>query len=134
MRDADRSVHVDVVHGVELVDRRIGGRDTSAWRAGVVDQHVEMVGPFTNDPDCLGHRAIRGHIQRDHHHLRAGGDERVGSCSAASFVPRAEEDHPSPFAEPSGGFETESLVGSGDEHRGLRRVRHAELTSGLARS
>ena len=134
VRDADRSVHVDLVHGVDLIDRCIGGRDTLPWRAGVVDQHVQMVRPSSNEPDCLGHRFIRGDIQRDHHRVRAVGDERVGGSSAAGFVARAKEDHPPPLTQSSGRFETESLVGSRDEHRGLRRVRHAEVTNGFAHS
>ena len=128
---ADRSVHVDVVHGVDLIDRCVGGRDTFPGRAGVVDQHVQVVRPFTNGRP---RPPISSEVRPSGTITRFEPSAMSLLAAAAPFVARAEEDHPSLFTEPSGGFETESFVGSRDEHRGLRRIRHAEVTNGFARS
>jgi hypothetical protein len=72
-----------------------------------------------HEPDSFGHRLVRGHVQRDHHHVHASGSQLVGSRLSPAFVTRAEKDGPTLLAEPPGRFETKSLVASGDQHRGL---------------
>jgi hypothetical protein len=49
----------------------------------------------------------------------------IGGCPSAILIARAEEDPPPLVPEPAGCLEAKSLVASGDQHRGVFRVRHA---------
>ena len=125
MRDPDWSVHVGVVDGMNFVNCRVRGRNTLSWRACVVDQHIQPAGVLPNEPHSVGHRLVRGHVQRDHDDVGATVSQLFGSCPSPAFITRAEKDRPALFPEPPGGLETKSLVASGDQHRGLFPVRHA---------
>jgi hypothetical protein len=112
---------------MNFVDRRVCRRNAPSCCAGVVDQHIQAVGVLPDEPYGVDHRLVRGHVQRDHDHVRATLSQLIGSGPSATFITRAEKDRPTLFPEPPGRLKAKSLVASGDQHRGPFRVRHVHV-------